>query len=168
MLGNMRTESQWSPTRIQGILDDSDPLKGPNKAGQTVTYTGTDLLRQSVFGTNDVADNKILPEKTGLGLAQWTEPGRRKGLFEHVFEGRAGVTAMFDIDAQIDYLVHELKTSPDFKGLEHQLETSHDVNDLTRRFSKTFENPDPRFEGLAGRQGTALRARTNFLKSTSN
>jgi hypothetical protein len=48
------------------------------------------------------------PAAAGVGLAQWTFPSRRAGLFTHT---AAGPRILFDIDGQLDYLVHELRTS---------------------------------------------------------
>jgi hypothetical protein len=49
------------------------------------------------------------PRLPGVGLAQWTSRDRRAGLFEHAFQGRRlGASILYDMDAQVDYLVAEL------------------------------------------------------------
>lgn len=56
----------------------------------------------------------------GVGLAQWTSANRRLGLFAHVHQGRRlGANILFDMDAQVDYLVTELRTS--YQGVNRVL-----------------------------------------------
>jgi hypothetical protein len=40
----------------------------------------------------------------GIGLAQWTSGARRSGLF-----AQSGAVVLFDMDAQVDYLVGEIQ-----------------------------------------------------------
>lgn len=50
------------------------------------------------------------PRLPGVGLAQWTWGPRRQGLFRHSFQGQVlGGRILFDMDAQVDYLVEELR-----------------------------------------------------------
>jgi hypothetical protein len=45
-------------------------------------------------------------------LAQWTSSARRANLFKHLYEGRElGTDVLFSVDAQLDYLAVELRTS---------------------------------------------------------
>jgi hypothetical protein len=61
--------------------------------------------------------NRSLSQQTGpllagTGLAQWTSSSRRIGLFRHAFNGQVlGANILFDMDAQLDYLVRELGTN---------------------------------------------------------
>ena len=58
------------------------------------------------------------PSQPGVGLAEWTRPARRAGLFAHVFRGVVlGPRVLFDFEAQIDYLVAELQ-SPGFHAVQ--------------------------------------------------
>lgn len=48
----------------------------------------------------------------GIGLMQWTERGRRRGLIEHEFQGRQlNWDILFNLDAQVDYMVQELQST---------------------------------------------------------
>lgn len=67
--------------------------------------------------TADVDSGKIsraefmnpLPGKQyGFGLAQWTSPGRKAGLYDLVKEKGVSIA---DEEAQIEWLLHELKTT---------------------------------------------------------
>lgn len=50
------------------------------------------------------------PKLPGIGLAQWTTRDRRLGLFQHSYRGQQlGAGILFHMDAQIDYLVTELR-----------------------------------------------------------
>jgi hypothetical protein len=52
------------------------------------------------------------PRLPGVGIAQWTSPDRRAGLFRHVFRGRQlGSAILSDLEALVDYLVTELRRS---------------------------------------------------------
>jgi hypothetical protein len=52
------------------------------------------------------------PRLPGIGLAQWTSGERRAGLFRHVWRGRpVGIGVLTDLEAQVDYLVTELRRS---------------------------------------------------------
>ena len=63
------------------------------------------------------ASAQVGPELPGIGLAQWTSAARRSGLFAHPFNGSAlGARVVFNMDAQLDYLVHELQNS--FAGVQ--------------------------------------------------
>jgi hypothetical protein len=46
----------------------------------------------------------------GIGIAQWTSAARRRGLFQHAFDGQQpGAAIVNSLDAQVDYLVSELR-----------------------------------------------------------
>jgi hypothetical protein len=50
------------------------------------------------------------PRLPGVGLAQWTSAPRRAGMFTHVYNGHSyGAQTLFSMDAQLDYLVRELR-----------------------------------------------------------
>ena len=62
---------------------------------------------------------KAGPRAPGVGLAQWTTPERRAALFQQTAGGRQlGASVLFNMDAQVDFLVSELKAS---KGLSERL-----------------------------------------------
>jgi hypothetical protein len=81
------------------------------------------------------------PRHPGVGLAQWTTPDRRKGLFEHTFGGRQlGTDVLFNMDAQVDYLVNELKS--DFKKLDGTLRNlATSVDGASDEVLYDFERP---------------------------
>jgi hypothetical protein len=81
------------------------------------------------------------PRFPGIGLAQWTSAGRRAGLFKHTFQGRTpGALIVFEMDAQVDYLVTELRKS--YVGVNRVLTRAGvTVNAATDEVLYNFEIP---------------------------
>lgn len=103
LVGNLYPESGIIPSRLEGSSSGS-PLRARDFDG---------VLRD--FSPEEVRDRDRAarrgPAKPGVGLAQWTSGARRAGLFTHVYDGTVlDAAVLFDMDAQLDYLVHELRT----------------------------------------------------------
>jgi hypothetical protein len=104
LVGNLVTESSVIPSRIEGSAE-ATPMRSKNFAGQMVAHTPADVMNRN-------ATSGVGPALPGIGLAQWTTGSRRSRLFTHPFNGTAQeALVLFNMDAQIDYLVHELATS---------------------------------------------------------
>ncbi|GAB2603534.1 phage tail tip lysozyme [Kribbella endophytica] len=104
IVGNLTAESEVVPSRLEGsaLLTPMRSLDFANKS--------QDWEPAQVMNRDEAA--KQGPLKPGVGLAQWTWAPRRRGLFAHRYGNRpAGTGILFDLDAQIDYLVTELRTS---------------------------------------------------------
>ncbi|SFR29846.1 hypothetical protein SAMN04488564_12235 [Lentzea waywayandensis] len=100
--GNLIAESSVLPNRIEGSRE-ATPMRARDFTGRVRDFT-PDEIRDRDFR------RRTGPRSPGIGLAQWTSPQRRSGLFRHVFNGRRpGSAILFDLDAQVDYLVHELR-----------------------------------------------------------
>jgi hypothetical protein len=103
LVGNLIAESGVQPNRIEGSHS-SAPMRGVDFTGRVRNFT-PDEVRARNFG------RRTGPRRPGVGLAQWTSPNRRAGLFQHTFEGRRlGSAILSNLDAQVDYLVSELRT----------------------------------------------------------
>ncbi|MDJ0769718.1 MAG: phage tail tip lysozyme [Ilumatobacter sp.] len=103
IVGNLEAESGVMPNRVEGSRA-SAPMTSANNQGTSTTWTAEQVMNRAPGQTG--------PKRPGAGLAQWTFPTRRAGLFEHRFEGsKLGAAILFDMDAQIDYLVDELRSS---------------------------------------------------------
>jgi hypothetical protein len=114
IVGNLYAESAVIPNRIEGSTIGA-PMTAKDASGNKVTFTPEQVMnrRKGVTG----------PARPGIGLAQWTTKGRRAGLFAHPYQGRPlGANVLFDMDAQIDYLDHELRNA--FAGLHQRLVTA--------------------------------------------
>lgn len=111
IVGNLMVESGLIPNRIEG-----------SKAATPMTAKGTDdVTREWTAAEVAARIPKVRgPKRPGVGLAQWTTKQRRAGLFEHEYRGeRLGHRILFDMDAQVDYLVDELGSR--FGPLDRQL-----------------------------------------------
>jgi hypothetical protein len=77
-------------------------MRARDFAGAVRTFTAAEVMnRASPHG----------PALPGVGLAQWTSGGRRSGLFTHAYIGTTlRENVLFSMDAEIDYLVTELRT----------------------------------------------------------
>jgi hypothetical protein len=116
LVGNLRSESQLFPQSVEGSRGNT-PLRAPNFAGTLVDFTPDDVVTRS-------ETTRRGPAHPGVGLAQWTFPSRRSGLFAHTFRGvQLGPRILFDMDAQVDYLVSELRTLSGFAGVQRVLTT---------------------------------------------
>jgi hypothetical protein len=101
LAGNLIAESRVLPNRIEG--SGAMPMRAADFTGQVRDFT-PDEVRDRSFS------RRTGPRHPGVGIAQWTSPNRRAGLFRHVFRGRQlGSAILSDLDAQVDYLVTELR-----------------------------------------------------------
>lgn len=104
LVGNLIAESQVQPNRIEGSSQ-ATPMRAPDFAGRLRDWT-PDQVRDRSFS------RRTGPRLPGVGIAQWTSPDRRAGLFRHAFRGRQlGSAILSDLEAQVDYLVTELGRS---------------------------------------------------------
>jgi hypothetical protein len=102
LVGNLVAESGLLPNRIEGSRM-ATPMRAPDFSGQVRDFT-PDEVRDRNFR------RRTGPRHPGVGIAQWTARDRRAGLFRHVFRGRQlGSAILSDLDAQVDYLVSELR-----------------------------------------------------------
>lgn len=76
------------------------------------------------------------PQRGGVGLAQWTGVRRRA-----VLGTEQGVDILFDMDAQISYMVRELQTT--HAGVNNVLNNPPSLQLATRRVFRDYETPQP-------------------------
>src|SRR5262249_46521411 len=118
IVGNLDAESAVLPSRVQNSTK-VKPLSAPNAAGKTTDFTPEDLRQNSLPGGQP---KNVLPPKTGIGLAQWTLPNPRPGLFQPTFEGQElDAMILLNMDGQVESLVSELQKTPAFKRLDKNL-----------------------------------------------
>jgi len=109
LVGNLWAESGVLPNRIEGSRP-STPMRAEDFAGRIVDFTPAEVMNRN-------RDARVGPLLPGVGLAQWTSPARRAGLFRHVFQGAAlGAAVLESMAAQVDYLATELRQS--FPGVD--------------------------------------------------
>lgn len=141
LVGNLIAESGVMPQRLEGSSE-ATPLRAPAFDGSTRTFTADDVIRRN-------AAARTGPRLPGVGLAQWTSGARRSNLFTHAFRGvTLGPRVLFDFDAQVDYLVTELRTS--FPAVQRVLTTAGvTVDDASDEVVYQFEVPGAILAGSA-------------------
>ena len=80
-------------------------------------------------------------DRGGYGLCQWTSAGRKTGLLN--FARSRGVS-IGNEDMQIEWLLHELRTS--YKGVLSTLKTAKSVKEASDTFMCKFERPANQIE----------------------
>jgi Domain of unknown function (DUF4157)/Phage tail lysozyme len=109
IVGNLYAESGVLPSRVEGSAS-ATPLRAPNFAGRVTTFTPQQVMDRD-------RATRSGPRSPGVGLAQWTTAARRSGLFQQTQGGQQlGASVLFNMDAQIDYLVSELQARPGLNG----------------------------------------------------
>ncbi|MGY1684970.1 phage tail tip lysozyme [Geodermatophilus sp. SYSU D00867] len=104
IVGNLWAESGILPQRIEGSSA-ATPMRARDFGGDKVDFTAEEIM------TRDRSAG-LGPALPGVGLAQWTSSGRRAGLFQHFYQGQVlGADVLFNMEAQVDYLVQEMQSS---------------------------------------------------------
>ncbi|MGY1807679.1 phage tail tip lysozyme [Blastococcus sp. SYSU D00669] len=131
--GNLIAESGILPNRIEGSST-HQPMRAPDFSGRVRSFTPDEVRDRD-------RSRRRGPRQPGVGLAQWTSPTRRRGLFRHVFRGRRlGSAILSDLDAQVDYLVAELRR--DFRQLDARLRSPRTtVDQASDAVLLQFERP---------------------------
>jgi len=140
IVGNLISESEIIPNRVQGS-NKTTPMTAKNFHGNVTTFSPKEIMNRS-------ESKGIGPFLGGIGIAQWTKDNRRRGLFRHSFNGRQlGENIIFDMNAQVDYLVHELQTN--YRSVYNFLKTPGiTVNDASDEIVYKFESPGTVFKSL--------------------
>lgn len=127
IVGNLYAESGVLPSRIEGSAA-ATPMRAQDFGGQV-----TDFDPDEVMNRNRAANPPVGPRLPGVGLAQWTTPARRTGLFN----GDSSI--LFSMDRQVAYLVTELQANA---GLNNNLRAAGvTVNDACDDVLYRFEIP---------------------------
>ena len=102
LVGNLVAESSVMPDRIEGS-NARTPMRASDFDGRVRDFTPEEVQNRNFR-------RRVGPRLPGIGIAQWTSRERRAGLFQHVVRGRRlGPAILSDLDAQVDYLVSELR-----------------------------------------------------------
>jgi Domain of unknown function (DUF4157)/Phage tail lysozyme len=134
IVGNLRSESFVMPSTVEGASEAS-PMRARNLSGRTQDLNPEDVQNRGQ-GTPAVG-----PEKPGAGLAQWTSEPRRSDLFQQPgASGQPlGASVLFNMDAQIDYLVSEIRARAGINATLTNAAIS--VNDACDEYCYNMEIP---------------------------
>ncbi|MCB0081432.1 MAG: hypothetical protein KDE47_10890 [Caldilineaceae bacterium] len=146
LVGNLHAESGLLPNRIEGS-NAATPMRARNAQGQVTDFTNEEAMnrRYKVQG----------PQKPGIGLAQWTTAGRRKGLFAHEYAGvKLGAAILNNRDAQVDYLVKELESK--YKRVNRVLKNPDSLEAASDEVVFNFERPGKVLKEKTDKDGKKL------------
>lgn len=102
VVGNLLAESAVLPNRIEGSRAGT-PMRAEDFTRRVRDFTPEEVRDRDIH-------RRTGPRLPGVGIAQWTSAARRNGLFQHTFDGRRWDTSILtSLDAQVDYLVSELR-----------------------------------------------------------
>jgi hypothetical protein len=132
LMGNLERESDgFYPNRVERLC-----LKRLKEIGKI--YTDATYTAFVDDGTITFAEFlHPLPNKQyGYGLAQWTTPARKSGLYDKC--KKKGVS-IADLQTQLEYLMYELETS--YASLLKVLKTTNDIANASTLVLTKFEQP---------------------------
>ena len=92
---------------LQGETRDFDPMSCETQYLNRYGLTDAEYTRRADAGEKIHGDYYFTHDSAGYGIAQWTWWGRKKGLLDYA---RAMGKSVGDLDAQIQYMLHELQT----------------------------------------------------------
>jgi peptidoglycan hydrolase-like protein with peptidoglycan-binding domain len=158
LVGNLLEESGLIPNRIEGSRA-ATPMTSENFRGIRTAFSAAEVMNR-----NRAAG--IGPRLAGIGIAQWTRIDRRIGLFQHQFQGRqSGANILFDMNAQVDYLVTELKSK--FRQVYNFITSAGvTVDDASDEVVYRFEVPGSVL-GTGRRRRHSQRAQSVYLNAHS-
>lgn len=124
LMGNLEAESGLYPDRVQGDIPYSS---------YSQEYTAQ--VDSGAISMADFVNNG--PGGGGYGLAQWTYPTRKQGLYDMWKSG--GYTSIGSLELAMDYLWHELQN--DFPDVVSVLKSAKSVREASDKVLHDFENP---------------------------
>lgn len=144
IMGNLAAESGMIPYIVQG---DTSPY--------TYSREYTNDVDSGDISEYDFVNNG--PNGGGYGLAQWTSPSRKQGLYDLKITANQSIGS---INLGLEYLVTELKNS--YPSVYDEMQNATDINSATVYFLWNFENPAS-YPGIeADRQALANQVYTEY------
>lgn len=138
MMGNLQAESGIIPNRVETKC--LNRYKEQGKIYTDATYTA--FVNDGTISKAEFL--RPMGKQYGYGLAQWTSPGRKEGLYDLC--KKLGVS-IGDPDAQLQYLIIELKNG--YQSVWKTLTSTNDVRTASNAVLMKFEMPAD--------QGTAVQ-----------
>jgi hypothetical protein len=150
LVGNLSAESGLIPSRIEGSAE-ATPLRAADFDGHVRDFTPYEVQYRS-------KSEKLGPKLPGAGLAQWTSKSRRDAFFAQ------GRDILFDLDGQVSFLVHELRSS--FAGVNTAINApSVTVQHAADVVLESFEAPADPEASRAARRRSAAQAAAVYLRA---
>jgi hypothetical protein len=133
VVGNLDAESDLLPDRLEQSADTSPSRAPAFNRRRPRNFSPTEIMNRS-----DTLRSG--PRYPGVGLAQWTWPPRRRGLWQRSVGGVAlGTDVLQNMDAQIEYVVSEIRSWG--HNLQAGLMTATSVDDACDLVAYWYEGP---------------------------
>ena len=126
LMGNLEAESGINPGIVEGLL--------AKKLGTTSAQYTADVDSGKI-SKNDFLHP--LGKQYGYGLAQWTSPGRKQGLYDLVKSRNVSIA---DTKSQLDWLLQELQSSG-YSPVYNVLKSASSVKEASDVVLHKFESP---------------------------
>lgn len=159
LMGNLQAESGLIPNKVETLC-----LKRLAEVGKTYTdATYTALVDDGTISMDEFLHP--LPYKVyGYGLAQWTNPDRKAGLYTLA---KARKTSIGDLGTQLEWLVSELKMG--YRSVWRMLSTTDKLYDATVTVLTEFEAPaDTGLNVRTQRYLAAISIRDEMIKEADS
>lgn len=132
LMGNLERESDgFYPNRVEYLC-----LRRLKEIGKIYTHaTYTAFVDDGTISREEFL-HPLPGKQYGYGLAQWTTPVRKGGLYDLC---KARNVSIADLQTQLDYLMMELRTN--YQGVYQTLLTTHSVDTASDTVLKQFEQP---------------------------
>lgn len=132
LMGNLKAESGLKPDNLEDLCERR--LKENGKNYTDATYTAA--VDAGTIGRKEFL-NPLSNRQYGYGLAQWTSPSRKAGLYDLV---KSRGVSIADLEAQLDWLMTEMTVS--YKKVLNVLKTAKTVQEASDYVLCNFEQPD--------------------------
>ena len=126
LMGNLEAESGINPGIVEGLL--------AKKLGTTSAQYTADVDSGKI-SKNDFLHP--LGKQYGYGLAQWTSPGRKQGLYDLVKSRNVSIA---DTKSQLDWLLQELQSSS-YAPVYNVLKSATSLKEASDVVLHKFESP---------------------------
>lgn len=159
-IGNLEAESDgFYPNRVEYLC-----LNRLKEAGRIYTHETYTAAVDSGEISYEEFLHPLPGRQYGYGLAQWTSPGRKAGLWK--LAKQKGVS-IADEDMQIEYLLKELQES--YGSVLKVLKTATSIREASDVVLKKFEIPANTGESVcAGRAARGQRFYENYVKGADD
>jgi TP901 family phage tail tape measure protein len=118
------------------------------------------LMQENNLNTDDTVDQAGNPS---YGMIQWSGSRRPSAMSWVKSHSRLSTW-----QAQLDFLVHELKTNSRFAPSLRAIRSHKNPADIATTFMNNFESPDPTYANEKGRRAWALGAYNRLPKITAS
>jgi hypothetical protein len=130
MMGNLQAESGLIPNRVE--IRCLNRYKEQGKVYTDSTYTA--FVNDGTISKAEFL--RPMGKQYGYGLAQWTSPSRKEGLYDLCKRLKVSIG---DLNAQLEFLIKELKTG--YTSVWKTLTSTKDIRTASNAVLMKFEMP---------------------------